>query len=291
MSVKAGSWTIEKANAAIKSGEIEPGVEMPAHVYHATEAISHSMIKQMRGSAAKCKWMLDHPREASAAQDLGSAIHMAVLEPEKFDEHYAVMPKVDRRTKAGKETVAEWEEKNKSKKPLDQEDFDTVLRVTKRIANDEFFSRFFIPGVKERSFFAKDELTNLILRCRPDNFVPNENGGWIVDLKTTEDSSRHAFHRDIAKYGYDTQMAFYVDVVEVATGKRPEGAVIVAVEKSMDCDVTVTFFSEEELALHRRRYRGWLERYAACLKTGIWEGYPKDFLEYKSPEWIRAELT
>ena len=47
-----------------------------------------------------------NPQKETPALVIGSAVHCAVLEPEEFGKRYAVGPRVDRRTKAGKE---EWE--------------------------------------------------------------------------------------------------------------------------------------------------------------------------------------
>ena len=79
-------------------------VDIPAKEYHATKAVSQSLLKRLGQSPAKLRWHLDHPQDEkdSPAKRVGSAVHCALLEPEKFESSVVVMPDVDRRTKAGK---------------------------------------------------------------------------------------------------------------------------------------------------------------------------------------------
>ena len=78
--------------------------------YHASEGISRSKLmlldkspyhfwyETMSGFAEK--------QESTPAMNIGSAFHTMLLEPAKFQMEFAVAPKVDRRTKQGKE---DWE--------------------------------------------------------------------------------------------------------------------------------------------------------------------------------------
>ena len=269
--------------AAMMNGPIAYA-EIPEDVYRKSHGISQSMLKEMRKSPSKFQWRMDHPRKSSAAQDLGTAIHMAILEPDKFDSTYASMPKFDRRTNKGKADAAEWEIQNKSKVGLDRDTMDIIFRVTDRVTNDAHYSQFFSSGLKEKCFYSYDQSTGLYLKGKLDNVILDK--GTIVDLKTTEDASEEMFSRDIAKYYYTMQAAFYYDLYEAATGIKADFYVIVAVEKSEDCDINTYFINKDELAKGRKLYRRWLNELSICVKNNAWPGYARKFIEYKSPEWF-----
>ena len=43
----------------------------------------------------------------------------------------------------------------------------------------------------------------------------NHVGGFICDVKTCQDASPQAFRRDVYKYNYDLQAAFYMDILGI----------------------------------------------------------------------------
>ena len=123
-------------------GKIGP-VVCGDEVYRKSPGVSQSTLKKMALSPAKCLWDMEHPRPPSEAQELGTAIHAALLEPELFNKTYTVRPKFDRRTKVGKEGAERWEADNGDKKGIDQADMDTVNRVAARVFDNDFYARFF----------------------------------------------------------------------------------------------------------------------------------------------------
>lgn len=262
--------------------------EVPAPIYHSTKCISYSSLKEMKTSPSKFKWSLDHPRKSSPAMEMGTAIHMALLEPDLFEKTYRLRKKVDGRTKDGKAYNEKWELENQGLVALDEYEIDTVNRVHKRATDSDFFMQFFKPGVRETSFFVHDKPTGLNLRCRPDNFIYEKN--IIVDLKTTDCADEHVFNEDIFKFSYDLQAAFYMDVVEAATGRRPDAYVILAIEKSRDCDMNLFFIPEDVLAKRTFEYRRWLSALSDCVKTDVWPGYPRKFIEYRPRRWWADKL-
>lgn len=305
-------------NDHVKKNGVLAYADMPAEVYHSTSAVSHSMLKMLKQSPAKLRWEMDHPRKQSAAFAIGTAIHAALLEPDIFEATYRVkrdkpveperpphLADVTRRSAEGKakldaweltwlpkyqEDLALWEKERANKTMLSQEDMDTVTRVHARTMDDDFFGQFFSSGEKERSFFAKDEQSGLVLRCRPDNLVETKHGQFIIDLKSTDCAQEFIFNGDITKYGYLTQAAFYLMTVEMATGKRPDGFAIIAVEKSRDCDMQAFYFEDEEIELATKMCRQWLTVLARCIAADSWPGYERRFIKYRAPEWLARSL-
>lgn len=260
-------------------------VKIPDTNYHAmTDFISHSMLRGMRSTPSKFMWNMKNPRPASTAQELGTAIHMALLEPERFASHYAIQPKVDRRTKEGKAAAEAWTQQNAGKVALSDYDNDVVEKILARVNLKPKLKQFFEKGQAEASFFAIDEESGLGLRCRTDYFIEGLN--VIVDLKTTDCAETRVFLKDITDYGYNTQAAFYMDVVEMATGKRPDAFVIIAAEKSKDCDVQKFTLTQKALEDGRVIYRYWLNTLKQCQAKQEWPGYKDEFIAYNTPQWL-----
>lgn len=278
-------------DAAVRAEGRIAYAEVPAPEYHATQAVSQSTLKKLSESPSKLRWELNNPsRTSSSALTIGSAVHCALLEPDKFEDQFIAMPKVDRRTKEGKARYEEFERIAKGRTILSQDEMDAVVRIHQRASDDDRLGVFFKGGHREMSFFVRDELTGLVLRCRPDQIVDTPHGQFIVDLKTTDCAKKEVFERDILKYGYLTQAAFYMDTVEAATGRRPDGFVIVAVEKSRDCDYTTWVMPDDVLAYARTEYRALLDTFAGCVTNDVWPGYAREMIEFKLPHWKRQQI-
>ena len=58
-------------------------------------------------------------QESTQALDFGKAFHSKILEPELFDNEFYFMPKIDRRTKVGKEEYQDFIDNNSDKTVLD----------------------------------------------------------------------------------------------------------------------------------------------------------------------------
>lgn len=139
-----------------------------------------------------------------------------------------------------------------------------------------------IPGRAEQSIYWHDPITGVLCRCRPDWW---RNDNLPIDLKTTEDASPEGFARSIAKFRYDVQAAFYLDGIELATGKRPQNFVFIAVEKKPPYAVGVYVLDAETLEIGRGLYREDLDNYAKCAKADVWPGYGDKIQTINLPGW------
>ena len=72
---------------------------VPEHEYRRMPGVNYSALKHMLRSPMHYKYMRDNPPEPTAAMRLGTMVHMAVLEPEKFAATYVECKDGDKRTK------------------------------------------------------------------------------------------------------------------------------------------------------------------------------------------------
>lgn len=112
----------------------EPGryPDIPNEVYHSSNGISSSMLKDARISLMY--YELRHvtkviERENKRCFDLGSAFHTLTMEPEKFDAEFSVKPIIPEGAFTTTETMKSWidEYNNKLPKKLSQDELKAII--------------------------------------------------------------------------------------------------------------------------------------------------------------------
>ena len=86
--------------------------------------ISHSALKAFAKSPNHYLQYVAGEAPRTDAMIAGSALHCFVLEPHEFDARYIVAPKVDRRTKEGKEIFEAFSQQAAGRDVLTQADFE-----------------------------------------------------------------------------------------------------------------------------------------------------------------------
>jgi len=197
---------------------------------------------------------------------LGSAVHCAVLEPYEFGKRYAIAPEVDRRTKEGKEIMANFEASIEGLEVISKADSVICERIMEAINRHEEAALLLskITAV-EKIIEVQD------MKCKPDGIC--EPLHLLIDLKTTEDASPIAFGRSALKYRYDVQAAFYSDIYEAVYGHRPEGFIFIAVEKTPPYAVAVYVIEDGDIEVGRQKYKADLETWRECRQSNEWNGF------------------
>jgi exodeoxyribonuclease VIII len=214
--------------------------------YHQGPGISSSGIKLVRCSPLHLWDQYINPQKEPIDSDslcLGRATHCLILEPDSFDERYAIEPNNNKRTNAGKAEYAQWVSENTGK---------SIISA-------------------EQSIFWVDPSTNTLCKVRPDYL----RADIIVDVKTTKDASKLAFERDIANYKYHLSAAMYVEGYARA-GLGGQHFVLIALESTRPFACAV--YDIQDLALDRGRelFREGLEIYSQCKDADSWSGYSED---------------
>lgn len=254
--------------------------DMPSEVYHAHEhSVSNSGLKLISRSPAHFKYA--PKRESTRSMVIGSALHMAVLEPELFLDTYVMLHDADdRRCKDYKDAKEEFGEEF----VLVSSECEKIEGIMGRIQSNEVVQELLsLPGHNELSGFSTDPDTGVMCRHRFDKLT---NSGIGIDLKTTIDARSDAFSRSIYTYGYHVQAAFYADQYEWVTGKDLEDFVFIVVESESPFAVKMYRLGQESIDIGREQYRRALDEYARCKNTGIWPAYESQEIEEISiPTW------
>ena len=187
--------------------------------YHAHKAISKSKLDAARKSGKHLYDMLyGPPRESTAHFDMGTVLHASALPGEDADEIAVRMPEgMKKTTKEGKAFVAE----HKGKIILNSSDSYAIDQMMLSLREHPFSASLVngeLKGKAEQSFFCTDKETGLELKARPDFIL--DDLSLLLTLKQLS-----TLHRDSSaalNYRYFVQASHYLDVIEGATGTRPQ---------------------------------------------------------------------
>jgi hypothetical protein len=253
-------------------------LDISNEAYHATNAISKSGLWTLH---SKTPAHYRHAeRKPSAAFDLGTASHTAILEPEKLGSSIVRGP-ADRRGNKWSEAQAMAEMEGRLL--LTAGDYDAVLRIRDAAHRNPLVRKLTASAQVERSAFWMDEETGQLCRCRPDCYSPVLK--LMADVKTTADAGPREFTKSLAKYGYHMQEAMYSEGWEVAGGGEVDGFVFIAVEKDSPHVVSVFELDRNAAAEGYAIYRAALNRYAECAAADNWPGYGHGVMCLDLPKW------
>jgi exodeoxyribonuclease VIII len=157
------------------------------------------------------------PRKDSAAFAMGHAVHCLALEREKFDKRFAVAPKVDRRTTAGKVAWAEYLADCEGKTVLDEQDHADAVACVQALNNHPEFATIMAQPRRvevEHQF----DLFGHRFKARLDCVIDSME--LILDIKTTDDASPHRWQWSAVDYGYHRQAFIYQGAIELSHAIR-----------------------------------------------------------------------
>ena len=260
--------------------------------YHAAPGISNSGLTIIaERTPAHYKSSLDTVRHATPAILAGSRLHSAVLEPELFTQCYAVAPKFDLRTNVGKADKQAWEEANPNRTAISGDEYSQSMFIADILHGNAFVRELLRSGHNERSVFANDPETGVLVKCRPDADAIIGGRRVLSDLKTTERASAEDFMWSAYRYGYFRQAPFYMDVCNAEGSEQPvDSFYFIAVEKEPPYAFIVYEAAPRFLQRGRDAYRTAMNTYAECVATDTWPAYDTTLHTLDLPEAIHKRM-
>lgn len=252
---------------------------MTEREYRQNPAISRSELWRMHESPEKFKWFRDHPPAPTPSLTFGQLVHKLILQPETLYDDFAIVPEIDRRTKAGREAYAEWASGVETQTIVDSDDFKKAQEMARAVLQNRLSAKL-LNGSHEIPFFWTDEDTGEDCKCRCDCLTSEDERLIIVDYKTAGSAKTDVFNQSIFKYGYHFQAAMYSTGVKTALDLDylPEFRFIVQ-EKTAPYAVNVVTIPETVMQAGMDVYREYLGIYHECKLTDYWYGYNGPFDE------------
>lgn len=250
--------------------------DLSSEEYHADSAIGSSTLKTL---AKKTPAHLRGERKKeSATFDFGTALHLAVLEPEK---DLIVCGPEDRRGKKWTDLKTACDEAGKIL--LTDGDYSRVMAARDSIFAHSECVRFFEGEYNtEVSIFGQWQEQRC--KIRPDLWHKEHH--VFLDLKTCVSASPEAFSRSAADYGYHIQAAFYTAVYNALYWENPvDRFIFLCVEKEPPYAVALYELDEETMKEGLLLALNSLAIYEACQKKQEWPGYSKNIEKISIPSY------
>ena len=262
----------------------EPGTypNVPFAEYLSWECCSHSQLENMKRSAAYCEWRRLHPLESTDAMKIGSAIHTATLEPEKFDDLYIMRPtgNATKLEKNGGCKEAYDAVKASGKILLTEDEMLGCYMAAGQIQSHQVFGPILSVGLKELSCVA--DIDGLRVKVRFDCY--DANTGAVIDIKKTIHASEEMFPREVSRYGHHRQAALY-GMVAIKLGLPMNVWYWAAIQASAPYEMNPMECENEALELGYAQNKILVARYAECLLSGKWGGFPQDIKKVGVAAW------
>lgn len=209
---------------------------------------------------------------------LGRAAHLALLEPHVFAKTFLKEPAFTGLTKDGRvsDKSAEARESRlawyKSLPPealvLSEKLYLKLEGMVNSILNCPDACALLKQGIPELTGYYRHPSTGVLCKIRPDLW--NEQVRVLIDIKTTENSSREAFSKSLYKYKYPLSMAMYADGIFQISGIQPETHVFVVVETKPPYLCAVYYLKESAFQLGYEEYQHSMIKLGHCITTGQW---------------------
>jgi hypothetical protein len=273
--------------------EISTGVhyDLPFEQYLKVEAMSKSRLWDIE----KCEqnYYLNHIAAKEEEEEKvyfveGRALHTAVLEPELFDAQFAVAPKVDKRTKAGKAEFAAFELNSQDKSVLTVEQYDKIMFMGKSVMGHPKAGAMILAGQKEISIINECPYYELLRKGRIDLQADD----IIADLKSTSlGAGPSSVKRQIFNLGYYLQAAMYMEMGRIELEVKPRHFVFIFVESAKPYFTGVYIADDVWIRAGMSKYRDLMDRYLTALGANYWPQYNNDEIVEISPErWMINQI-
>ena len=257
-------------------------IGMPEDEYHSHDSVSKSMLDLVNRSPAHLAYA--QKREPTRNMAIGSAIHCAVLEPQRFEQDYMVLHGINDRRKS------EYREAVKARSAdlvLTGNEGDNVLGMQAAIQlNQTAQAALELGGYAELSAFVMCPDTGVQLRCRYD-WVSLINHDCI-DLKKTQDIRYDAFQKSVANYRYHVQDAFYSYVYQLITDSKLRFRFLTVEEQQPHANKLYELDTEAK-QVGARRFKDDLATYKQANESGDWQGIAQDDELLSLPMWALDE--
>lgn len=255
--------------------------DVPMEEYLSLPALGSTHLECMNVSPRFYRWTMDQGpiQGETSAQRLGTAAHMAILEPDLFKVKYAIEPvpaecspeaSKPRATKAYKDAVQALESKGVT--VLRAEDFGRVAAIQKAVLTHPAAAKA-LAAAPERELTALwrhpragSDGNGRLCRARFDAM----GKGVAVDLKTTRSLAKFNPYV-ISARGYYRSAGWYEYGADVL-GRQIKHYVIIALENTPPYDVGVFVVDEEVRRIGREEYFRLIDKLTECEDSGVWPG-------------------
>ena len=274
------------------TSSVEPGIYfgMSFDDYAAIDAVNQSLLNQFRKTPKHAEHYMKTGGKSTKAMEFGWLVHLATFEPERFGSEIVTAPKLDKRTKKGKESWASFQEDHGDKTIVDAESFDKCSAISGAVHGHESAHELLTgDGRNELTVVWDDSEHGVLCKGRLDRATSANGWPVVVDLKTARDASPWGFQRSFHSYGYHVQGAHYLTGIEALYPTQPGNPyrryIIIAVESEPPHAVAVYDVDDEALEQGAKDREKYIRQYKTCMATNRWPDWGPGALSLDLPPY------
>lgn len=262
-----------------------------------TPSISAGMAVDLMDTCPRKLWNgcylnPDLQREEKTAFDLGTAAHLALLEPGEWNARTVIIDAADYKKPSNQDLRDDAYLAGKT--PLLPKHVDQIMGLRKAVLADPIAGPAFEGGHSEQTVVCRDRKTGVYLKCRPDKRA--NDWSWIADIKTTTTANPRALRAKAFEDGWGQRAEWYMDVVEEAAGVRPTEFFFIVAEIKAPHLITVCRFKPQlgdkpaALGWASMMNRKAIDVFAECVAANKWPSYTDRVVDLEFPNWAEYRL-
>jgi hypothetical protein len=247
--------------------------KLPEAEYRAAVGLNKSNMPDLLRSPAHYQAALIYQHDPTPATILGSAFHLRVLEPDRFNREI-------------------FEHGNKTPKQttegifLHKSDFEKIEAMYQAIQTHSIAKNLFIGGEPEVSIFWEDPEFHFTGKGRIDYVRKDLN--ILVDLKTCKDASVAGFNEDAFYYKYHWQKLWYSQGWANVSDGAQYDFIFVCIEKEPPYGIGIfdrlSSFLKNDATENITKVK---KMYNNCIQTSIWPCYKETINDLIGPRWVK----
>ncbi len=274
-------------NARIVSRGTSAGYFDPSPVKRGDPAFVMSSSSLRAFLVCNSRWRDGYDSPDSKAKLFGSLVDCLLMTPDEFQNRYPVHPDTYKNDKgevkpwnANGKACKEWLEScDEHQEPISRKTFNLIERAVANIKKDEIIAGW-VEACDTQVWLEavwQDKATGLEVPVRAlVDFVPRQDSIYrnnLGDLKCIRTASLGAFKKQVYQLGWHFQAALYLDLFVEATKEDRQSYCFIGVENFEPFQAYRRLLSLDFIDFGRQAYIRALERYAKCLKSGVWPAY------------------
>jgi exodeoxyribonuclease VIII len=248
------------------------------------ERLSYSSLKNFFRSPAHYRYFKDHPKPPTPQMIFGNAVHSVCFDT---PDDVVIAPDINKRTKDGRAEWAAFEEDNKDKYIVTEDESETIRNIVDAVYNHRIARRVLqSPSVEfEKWGLFDDLLTGVPCVMRVD--ILDRKRKVIADLKTTVNADQDEFTKQLFRFGYHYQGGFYKYGYHRIDEHLDTTFLLIAVETTPPYGVNVFPVRGKALSVAWDTITRHLEPFARCLRKNEWPNYRQILRDIDTPGWIK----
>jgi len=235
--------------------------------YASIKAISRSRLHRFEETPAHYAADADELDPFKEAFVFGEALHIALLEPKRFETAIEVAGSDFTRRQKAWPDMAQRALDTRGKLLLTAEESRTLLEMRAAVLSTPFAPVLFASEIREITAVWCDEATKTWCKARID--LLDLGNGIALDLKTTQNADMRRFNYACRDYGYTLQAGMYMEGLEALLPGKIKGFIVMAVEKEAPYRVEV-YDMGHHVARGRERFHQHLDTLRACIEADEW---------------------